>query len=64
MTLADQLFGEGREEGALIGQVQTLQRLLGRAVSPSTALSGATREQFDSMIAALEREVSERFKRA
>jgi hypothetical protein len=67
MTLADQLISEGREEGlergALIGQVQALQRLLGRTVSPASTLTGTTREQLESMIAALEHEVSQGFKR-
>ncbi len=67
MTLADRLVSEGREEGleegVLIGQVQAQQRLLGRAVSSATALTGMTREQCESMIAALELEVNERLKR-
>jgi hypothetical protein len=66
MTLADQLISEGllkgREEGALIGQVQTLQRLLGRAPDPLSALAGMPKEQLESMAARLERELGERLK--
>jgi hypothetical protein len=65
MTLADRLLSEGREEGALgvlIGQVQMLQRLLGRTPDPTSALASLPRAQVESMIASLDQELSERLK--
>ena len=57
-----ELLVEGREEGALIGQVQMLQRLLGREADPLFALAGMPKEQLESMATRLEREVGERLK--
>jgi predicted transposase/invertase (TIGR01784 family) len=70
MTLADQLISEGllkgreegREEGALIGRVQTLQQLLGRAPDPLFTLAGMPKEQLELTAARLERELGERLK--
>jgi flagellar biosynthesis/type III secretory pathway protein FliH len=56
---------KGREEGALralIGQVQMLQRLLGRVADPSSALAGSSREQLEATITRLERDLNERLK--
>jgi predicted transposase/invertase (TIGR01784 family) len=53
---------EGLEMGALVGQAQTLQRLLGRPVDPASVLAGSPREQLESIIARLQRELDERLK--
>jgi len=46
----------------LIGRLQTLQRLLGRAADPLSALAGMPKDQLESMAARLEQELGERLK--
>jgi flagellar biosynthesis/type III secretory pathway protein FliH len=79
MTLAEQLFKEGydkgfaigfekglersRRAGVLIPHARWLQRLLGQAMSRPRALMRMTLQELESMVAALEREITEGFKR-
>ncbi len=62
MSLVDYLKQEGREEGRLIGQVQALQQALGRPVSSMAVLRLQSKEQLESTLSSLQRELHERLK--
>ena len=48
-TIAEQLRQEGREEGELIGQIRTLEGILGRELSSRETLSALPREELKRM---------------